>query len=65
MFSLKDLSSELFIEMKECRWCVIWDASGYFAGDLMSAGMLLCVTEITSEDKVCGSIERSSLCAPE
>jgi len=31
----------------------------------MSAGMLLCVTEITSEDKVFGSIERSSLCAHE
>lgn len=51
MSSLKDLSSELFIKMmKECRWCVIWGASGGFAGDLMSAGMLPCVTEIISEN---------------
>jgi len=31
----------------------------------MYAGMLLCVTEITSEDKACGSVECSSLYAPE
>lgn len=64
MFSLKDLSSELFIEMKECTWCVIWGASSNFAGDLMSAGVLPCVTEIISEDKACDSVEHSSLYAP-
>jgi len=50
--------------MKDCTLCVIWGASGSFAGDLISAGMLPCVTEIISEDKACDSVDRSSLYAP-
>jgi len=44
---------------------VILGASGGFAGDLMSAGMLPCATEIISGDNACYSVECSSLYAPE